>query len=257
MGDQIIVAGAPLTYNQYPWGDLITGTKQQLQALGLAVGRAFPGELGGGGPLSKLKTQDRYGCTVVINKAVHSGCELYDARRTFPAWPENPTLRTVTETIGRGVQRRRAPWWDDYVGTPSDLIALGLISPEHVSKRSELAKKTLTVYADGSIETNRVPSKYKLKGGARKIRETTGGKLVVQIYIPDEEGRARFKADCEARDQWERMVRTLPRPPRLTPLHDRASKQFDTACAAAARDLRFQGMLARLAHGADGGDGVR
>jgi hypothetical protein len=257
MGDQIIVAGALLTYNQYPWGDFITGTKQQLQALGLAVGRAFPGELGGGGPLSKLHTQDRYGCAVAINKAAHSGCDLYDARRTFPNWPENPSLRTVTETIGRGVQRRCATWWDDYVGTPFDLIALGLISSEHVSKRCELAKRTLTVYADGSIETNRVPLKYKMKDGARQIREFPGGKLLVQIHISEDEGRARSRAGREARDQWERMVATLPRPPRLTPLSDRATTRYDAVCAAAARDLRFQGMLARLVHGEESGDGMR
>ncbi|MBK8760412.1 MAG: hypothetical protein IPM03_08245 [Sulfuritalea sp.] len=34
-------------YHQQLWGDMIYGTREQLQSIGIAVGMAFPGESGG------------------------------------------------------------------------------------------------------------------------------------------------------------------------------------------------------------------
>lgn len=53
-----------LEYHELPWGDLIYGTKHQLQALGLGVDRYFPGEPGG--PVRQMTVVDPRGFRTTI-----------------------------------------------------------------------------------------------------------------------------------------------------------------------------------------------
>lgn len=52
-------------YTECDWGDLIEGTKEQLQALELGIGLAFPGEVGG--PQIELKVRDSRGYPVRVS----------------------------------------------------------------------------------------------------------------------------------------------------------------------------------------------
>ena len=53
------------SYEQLPWGDLIYGTKPQIQNIGIAVEMAFPGEPGG--PKRLLRVLDPRGSVVLIH----------------------------------------------------------------------------------------------------------------------------------------------------------------------------------------------
>jgi hypothetical protein len=255
MADQLNVSGAPLTYSQFTWGDCIRGTKEQLQALGLAVGRAFPGEPGGGGARSKLKTLDPHGFEVRIRKDLYqSGDDVFTADRYFPHWPERPAM-CQAQPFAIGVRLERAPWWDEYVGTPADLIAAGVLTAEDLSAFTESGRRKLTIYADGTIETRRVPEYNKSReSGARRIQQKSRWAVAVQVLISNEEHDARFAADKKTEREWEQKVKAMPRPPRLMPVSDGALTQRQHAEATAARDTCFQGFLAKLVANASAGN---
>jgi hypothetical protein len=247
MRDEMIVAGAPLVYWQFTWGDCIIGTKQQLQALGLAVGRAYPGELGGAGKGSRMRTLDRYGYKVEIKRDRRPSCEqMFTAHRYFPNWPERP-YDNVKRPFAPGVRRRMCPWWDEYFGTGSDLVAAGVLSAEHVSALAASGRKSLTVYADGTLQTGPIAcSSRRKEPGCRRIQQTARGTLEVRVMISYEEHETRAQADKKAERDWEAKVSRLQRPPRLTPVSDRVLIQRRAAEAEAARDVCFQGMLSKL-----------
>jgi hypothetical protein len=256
MRDEMIVAGAPLAYYQCPWGDYIAGTKEQLQALGLAIGRAFPGEPGGPGKGAPLKTLDRYGCKIEIvgRKLDWSRGDLFTAARYFPNWPERPSL-DAKQPFAPGVRRRMCAWWDEYFGTGPDLVAAGVLSVEHVLALGASGRRRLAVYGDGTLQNGPIASSSRSKEpGSRRIRQTTGDTLAVQVMLSLEEHDTRAAADKRAEREWEDRVRRLPRPARLTSLSDRLLTGRQTAEAEAARDIGFQGMLTKLVANAGAGD---
>jgi hypothetical protein len=245
MSDEMIVAGAPLVYWQFTWGDCIKGTKEQLQALGLAIGRAFPGEPGGPGNGATLKTLDHHGYRVEIRRE-SAGMELFAANRHFPNWPERPS-DNVKRPFAPGVRRRMRPWWDEYFGMGPDLVAAGVLSAEHVSALAASGRKRLTVYADGTLQTGPIGSSSRRKEpGCRRIQKTTRDTLEVQVMISYEEHETRAQADKKAERDWEAKVSRLQRPMPLTPVSDGVLAQRQASEAAAARDTRFQGMLSKL-----------
>jgi hypothetical protein len=245
MGNEMIVAGAPLTYWQFAWGDCINGTKEQLQALGLAIGRAFPGELGGPGKRATLKTLDRHGYSIEITRGPPDA-DLFTASRRFPNWPEPPCLE-VKQPFAPGVFCRPCPWWDEYFGTGPDLVAAGILSPEHVAALAASGRRRLAVYGDGTLQSGPIASSSRSREpGARRIQQTTGDTLAVQVMLSREEHEKRAEAAKRAERDWEAKVSSLQRPSRLTPVSDRALTERQAAEAAAARDMRFQGLLAKL-----------
>jgi len=58
-----------LEYNLQPWGDMIHGTKEQLQSIGLGAGIPFPGEAGE--TRKKIKVVDPRGFTAMIDRATY------------------------------------------------------------------------------------------------------------------------------------------------------------------------------------------
>lgn len=57
-----------IQYHEGDGGDVIVGTKSQIQALGLGIGRAFPGEPGGPSRGRALQLRDPLGRTATVRR---------------------------------------------------------------------------------------------------------------------------------------------------------------------------------------------
>lgn len=96
----------PFEYNQLIWGDLIYGTKAELQAIGLGIDMPFPGEPGG--PKRLLNVRDPRGFATKIDRG-WDGIR-YCASIPFPGRhrPENPWVE-----VAPGLKKREGSWYDE------------------------------------------------------------------------------------------------------------------------------------------------
>lgn len=201
-------------YRELVWGDLIYGTKDALQAIGIGVGMAFPGE--SGGPKRELNTADPRGFKCKITDGSYRSAGVYCASIRFPD-REPPEALGGWKHFARGVQRKASYWTDDFVGTADDLVAAGLVPHGYFPGCPGMRKVTVTILPDGSIPNGATTSKHpdSRKPGAKSITRTSGMKYCVSLYINDELGELRSQTDREARDEWERKMDSLPRPQRI------------------------------------------
>ena len=193
-----------------------TGTKRQLQAVGIGVGLTFPGEPGG--PRRELHTTDPDGYEVVV--ALH--WEQATEETTYRAfscylerWAE-PWLH-----FAPGVRMRKLDYCDEYKGDSASLAAVGLVRLELMPGQPGRPKVRAHFFADGSAATiNHLPFEK------RTELSQLPGFCTVQ-----KEGKA-FLVDIKL-DNAERERRMA------------ASKVAEAAREAAAKDARAKRMSER------------
>lgn len=204
-----------LRYSQEDWGDLIRGTKEQLQALGLGVGLAYPGEPGG--PKRAMTVRDPRGYKARISRG-----DRYDGRfcvrLEFPNWPKQPLWRSSEwKSAFPGVMRCERGWFDEYVGRAEDLAAAGLVRVNQLPGQPGMRKMRVTIFPDGTLPSGAptVAHHQSRMPGARWIERASASSYRVCFRLPDEEVERRRAAARLAEDAWRQEVRALPRPPRL------------------------------------------
>ena len=139
---------APFEYGEFDWGDSITGTKAQLQALGLGDGMAFPGEEGG--PKRSMTVIDPRGFAAKIERPWGGNKQLYVARIPFPG-RTMPSLTLTRGDFAPGVVVDRIGYTcDEYRGSAEALAAAGLVRPEQMPGQPAMRKVRVTVLPDGT-----------------------------------------------------------------------------------------------------------
>ena len=199
----------PFTYNQTWWGELIYGTKQELQALGLAPGLPFPGEMGG--PARTLKVVDPRGlpCKIEqprISDGVYSASILY---------PNRDGMQAVFATAYPGVTVEHLPYADLYRGRAAAVIAAGLVGADQLPGAPGLRKTSAYFYADGAVMAGRQLDQ--MPEGAKHVRRQ--GKYQVNVYVftsPEVAELRGYRGRIEAEEFMRRML-ALPRFPPLVP----------------------------------------
>lgn len=201
------------TYEQMLWGDLICGTKEQIQRIGLAVGMAFPGEPDG--PKMRLNTTDHRGFAVKIEVGSHKGAGLYVASIPFPGRAYLPPKRWTN--FAPGVKRSSdRDWYDEYVGTPTALAAAGLVRLDQLPGQPGMRKTTVTIYPDGTLPSG--PKTVSREPGAKQISRASKNTYNVSVRIETEEEQRRDTECRRKENEWENRMRSLPRPAPLIAL---------------------------------------
>lgn len=236
-------------YEQYLWGDWIEGTKEQLQALGLGVGLAFPGEVGCA-LRSELKVRDPrgYDARIFRSRVDRVENDLYYASLRFPHWPKNPNDPQWAPAF-TGVKKREHLWFDEYSGSAEHLAAAGLARVDQLPGMPGMRKTCVTILADGKVadgNRNTASNPDCFEPGARWIERSSKSSYRVHIVLSKQEEKRRQAIWDNAEIEWKMQVRALARPPRLQPMPQAKIMRFESACVSAARDVRFQGMLARV-----------
>lgn len=247
-GNNGTARAACVRYTECDWGDLIEGTKEQLQALGLGIGLAFPGEVGG--PRIELKVRDPRGYPVRISNRNRDD-DRYTAFLTFPNWPERPNAEQWAP-VAQGVKKREFTWFDEYIGSAQALADAGLVQVDQLPGKPGMRKMRVTILPDGTLPTGAPTANNReaRSPGARWIERASASCYRVHIVVTKEEEEHRRAAGEIARSAWLRQVRALRRPARLQPMAQSKWANLEAARASAARDIGFQGMLARIASAA-------
>lgn len=193
-------------YHLQLWGDLIYGSKDELQALGLAQGMAFPGEPGG--PRRELKVIDPRGFPCRIKQAEHHGTGQFLASIPFPGreYQDRPV-----EDFAPGVTVERLWYADCYRGASDALIKAGLVRADQFPGAPGRGKTVAKFLADGTPAPLGCCGLTLGPGGMVISRKTTRlFEVCVRIDI-DEENR-RHEADLRERAKYERRMAAMPRP---------------------------------------------
>jgi len=233
-------------YRQMPWGDLIEGTKAQLQALGLGIGLAFPGELGG--PNYNMEVRDQYGHHVRIARGSEVLGVPYRASRTFTGWPERPLDYDRQVPAPAGLKKRELSWGDQYTGPADALIAAGLVEASQLPGAPGMRKTRVCIMPDGTVRTARqtaCSAEFRQPGG-RAVHRVSSKTFRVDVQVSRAEVERRKREFEIAASAWLHQTRALPRPPMLRPLAMSTLASTDAAQARAAQDVRFQGLLGRI-----------
>lgn len=199
-------ADPELEYKLFPWGDSITGTKEQLQSMGLGIGMAFPGEPGG--KRIEMRVTDPRGFPTTIYSHC-SGDGLFCANISLPG-RERP--KEEWKPFYFGVLKKEHTWYDEYSGTREALAAAGLVEMNQLPGQPGMQKVQVTICPDGAVATS---SKVR-REGSKKITKNAKNRYSVKIQISDEEQERRLSAYHEREADYERRMKELPRP---EPLH--------------------------------------
>ena len=213
-GDSVNAAG--VRYTERDDGDLITGTKEQIQALGLGIGVAFPGELGG--PRLELKVLDARGYPVNI-WSTGDNDDSYTAYVTFPHWPARPEPIAEQWALAvQGLKKSGFTWFDEYIGSADDLAAAGLVRIDQLPGKPGMRKKRVTIFPDGTLPSGALTANHREARlpGTRWIERVSVASYRVCIVVSQDERTRRDEAWNMAQAEWLRKVRALPRPARLT-----------------------------------------
>ena len=192
------------------WGELIYGTKAQIQALGIAVDRAFPGEVDG--PKRTLTVVDPRGFPTQIKICDYKGEGIYSARISFPD-REQPWRQW--EDFAPGVRRDRcSAWQDEYLGTADALVAAGLVSKEQLPGQPGMRKVHVSIRADGTLldTATRAPCSDARDQGEKLIERASKTTYRVKVRTGQEERNRRWAKYEAAELEREARLRAMPRP---------------------------------------------
>lgn len=198
-----------LEYNLQPWGDVIYGTKEQLQSIGLGAGIPFPGEAGE--TREKIKVVDPRGFTATIDRASHKGDEVYFACIGFPG-RDNPSWEAEWKPYSFGVKKKDSVWGDEYIGTGEALAAAGLVRMDQLPGQPGMRKVAVSFRPDGSVATDN----KNIRELVKTITKSHKTRYTVLVKISDEEEEKRRRAHNEKEAEWVERMAALPRP---EPLH--------------------------------------
>lgn len=210
-------------YQHTFWGELIYGTKQQIQSFGIATGAAFPGELGG--PKRKLNVTDPRGFETSIER--WDGVNRYCVSIRFP---NRGREQEQWVDCVPGVRKCSGyHWFDEYVGTAEALAAAGLVRVDQLPGQPGMRKVTVTIFADGTLPMGPATANHKRgeEPGTKRITRATKTTYRVSVVVSEAEKQRRLQGARQAeRDHVARMF-ALPRPAPLNaarPLATRVTK---------------------------------
>jgi len=204
-------------YKQFPWGDLIRGSKAELQDLGIAPGMAFPGEPDG----KKLRvycTDPRgFRCCIERDRWAddYYSCSIHFPGRESPEAP--------VEEIAQGVTMQRMWWGKLYQGRAEALVAAGLVRPDRLPGSPGLGRTV--VYLDPRGQPTDRHGAHEV--GGMVIKKDGPRQLYLSVHDAGmEEQNRRYEAQWQEHAAWERRMAALPRPrPLVAPSREAAARE--------------------------------
>lgn len=220
------------SYDLQPWGELIYGTKEQLQALGIGVDVQFPAKRN---TYVRVKDPRGFKTKISCNSYLKEG--IYSASISYPD-RDRPDKEWAS--YAPGVRVRKYVWFDEYNGTAEALVSAGVIQLRHSPGQPGMGKIQVTL----SPDKEPVSGPQKRMPGHTIINRVSKSNFRVRVVIPLEERELRQEAHARRDEEWENKMAALPRPAPLTPMTARAllTKRHELA----RNDKKFQALIAGI-----------
>lgn len=208
--------GLEYKYYEYAWGDVINGSKEALQRLGIGVGIGFPGDSGSN--KRKVSTTDPRGfpCAITVNYAWEKF--PFCARIKHPGRDYHDPAEEWKEAFP-GVQRQEFGFIDRYKGTADALCAAGIVPAGMFPGTPGMRSVHVTILADGSLPGGHRNASWSGSGrdkeGAMTIEKSGKTTYVVKVYVSSELAEKRRDVSWEHHRAWEDRMAAIPRAPRL------------------------------------------
>lgn len=206
------------SYRLTLWGELIYGSKEQLQAFGIGNGKVFPGEPGG--PVRSMTVLDPRGLRTEIDFKTKGDLKVYCARINYDK-------RVTTNDFGGkswsswapGVQRRESVHSDEYVGSADALVASGLLERGQFPGLPGMRKVRVSIGPDGYVIGGPPTSGNccRTLPGAKVVESAGRRGFTVSVAVPHEVGETRRLVDRAREDELRARGASMKRPPPLRP----------------------------------------
>jgi hypothetical protein len=223
-------------------GDLIIGTKAELQALGIAADQSFPGEEGA--PRKVLWATDPRGLKTRI---AFAGDERYLVEIKLPERVAMQPRSLVSHALPNGLVWEKCRYSDVYRASLDILISSGVLPESCIEHLSTPERGKLWVLPDGQIFRHKARTFRRPPVGAKGVKKIANSIYEVEIEVGRAEWDAREEPwgalvmECEAK--YERMPR--PAPLELTPAA--YQRYVESVLREAKTDSRFQSWLTSFA----------
>lgn len=192
------------TYHEYLWGDLISGSKNALQRLGIGVGLAFPGEKGG---RKIIQTTDPRGFPCEISRSITTLSGFaYDARIQHPG-REYSCLDSIE--IFPGVTLEETTHYDIWRGSRESLVAGGFVLPGQFPGDPGVGKSVVRIRPNSAVGINYPAHR---SGVIRKVR---ADEFLVFTVVSEAESAVRISWERWRLAEYEARMVLLPRAPRI------------------------------------------
>lgn len=202
-------------YIESSWGDLIIGTAQQLQALGIGLDVIFPASKQARKWRGKGVDPRGLPCRLKFFSGSYDA-PVFSASISFPGrdipFTHLPSDWTVAPYPC--IDIRLAMGSDHYRGSADALVRAGLVPEGHFPGETGMPKHTVRLSRSGELIGPKNRHLNKETGSCRITREKRGNFCVEIQIAPEHEAARRLDADKRF-NQWKLDMLDLPRPPRL------------------------------------------
>lgn len=174
----------PFEHRRWDWGETFSGTKAQLQCVGIGVGLAFPGEPGGAKRAMTVSHSSGLRVQIERRDDQYVGWMPYRDKRRIEAFRR----RSRTEVFAAGVRLYKAPWgWDVYTGAASALIAAGLVVEAELPGQPGRGIRSVSFWPCGEQPKRGCPTPAHRMPGYRTVTLVGKDRYRVEIRISEEE----------------------------------------------------------------------
>lgn len=199
------------------WGELLYGSKARIQALGIAEGRAFPGEVDGPRRVLNVKDPRGFKTRIQIHWVFDSGRHAsgFSVSISYPG-------RTLAVAEWRdaypGVRVCKAvSWFDEFVGTAEALVASGLLREGQFPGLVGMRRVRVRIAPDGAVIDGppTAPDARSRMVGSKCVEKVGASTWRVQVRVSDEVSELR--SEIQAAKEWagKAAFERMPRPPAL------------------------------------------
>lgn len=196
------------------WGELIYGSKRELQALGIGVGIAFPGETGA--PKQSLSCTDPRGFPCKICRERRFEGEDFSASIVFPDRNFEEEEYEPPREIAPGVMRRAAAWWyDEYRGTAEALVAAGIVGRSQFPGYPGMRKVMQSILPNGEPVLGHPKAARPAAArapGAKTVEKASRDTYKVRVRVTPEVLSIRKGMSKRFYDEQDARLRAMPRP---------------------------------------------
>lgn len=208
--------GLEYKYEEYAWGDFVSGGKEVLQRMGIGVGIGFPGEPGCN--KRQITTTDPRGFPCIIKRGYDWSKFAYEVSISHPG-RERHDHDDKWQEVFPGVQFQSRDAADHFKGTADALTEAGIVPAGMFPGMPGMRSVRISILADGTLPTGHRNANNGCFGrhreGTKTIEKRGKYNYLVRVRVSREIADKRHSVSWAHHRAWEERMAAMPRAPRI------------------------------------------